>query len=278
MDVLLTFSCALQCIHQNGIEKISSQPSLEPSEEEASTTSASASFPAPDPEESATSISSKSRISLPEPWSTGWDPVRSKISMTATKASEILDGQGFVDFTGLLSGIPADKHLTTLEFSGILSLKTIAFPQARVFERLSTLNIVNTRLTSTPTLFTTIAEAMPVLRELDLSGSMLTHVDGVADVIGIGLRRLCLQGGRIENLDGLVEVATKVREGMWTSEMRLEELDLRDNAVEKLPRVLGFIPVNIFLVDGNAFLAPPRRVWEKEGSKGLLQWLMDRAE
>lgn len=34
-------------------------------------------------------------------------------------------------------------------------------------------------------------------------------------------------------------------------EWKLEELDLRDNKLGKLPPELGFLPLNVFLVDGN---------------------------
>ncbi|KAG2362535.1 hypothetical protein BDR07DRAFT_1484740 [Suillus spraguei] len=40
---------------------------------------------------------------------------------------------------------------------------------------------------------------------------------------------------------------------------KLEELDLRDNEISKLPAELGLLPLDVFLVDGNLFRIPQRR-------------------
>ena len=72
-----------------------------------------------------------------------------------------------------------------------------------------------------------------------------------------GLRALRLRGNRLENLGGLAMLARNafadgaedkdgVR-GRWT----LEELDVRDNALETLPGELGLLPLEVFLVEGN---------------------------
>jgi len=38
------------------------------------------------------------------------------------------------------------------------------------------------------------------------------------------------------------------------------------------------LPLDVLLVDGNTFRVPQRRVWEREGTKGLLSWLRGRIE
>ena len=77
----------------------------------------------------------------------------------------------------------------------------------------------------------------------------------------VGLRRLVLCGNKLEELDGLRELAqvvfgagadaanTKAIElrGKWT----LEELDVRQNSIGVLPGELGLLPLDSFLVDGN---------------------------
>ena len=78
-------------------------------------------------------------------------------------------------------------------------------------------------------------------------------------------------------------------------------MDLRDNEIGKLPAELGLLPLEVFLVEGNTYVysplsyvrklelvltfpecgrfrIPPRRVWEREGTKGLLSWLRGRID
>ena len=108
----------------------------------------------------------------------------------------------------------------------------------------------------------------PSLRNLELAYNNLT---GAAVTRGVleqllfvgkggraGLRRLGLCGNKMEELDGLRELAQVVfvteagdknagiRRG-WT----LEELDVRENSIAALPGELGLLPLDLFLVDGN---------------------------
>jgi len=72
---------------------------------------------------------------------------------------------------------------------------------------------------------------------------------------------------------------------------------VRENSIPALAGELGLLPLDLFLVDGNLwvnpffltwvtlgadwsnrFRVPPRRVWEREGTKGLLTWLKGRLE
>ncbi|KAK2459897.1 hypothetical protein APHAL10511_008097 [Amanita phalloides] len=93
-----------------------------------------------------------------------------------------------------------------------------------------------------------------------------------------GLRHLRLGGNGIKDLDGLQGVASMFKGFREVPGWKLDELDIRDNNIEKLPPVLGLLPLDVFLVEGNLFRVPQRRVWEREGTKGLLSWLRSRIE
>ncbi|KAG1722218.1 uncharacterized protein EDB91DRAFT_1175022 [Suillus paluster] len=93
-----------------------------------------------------------------------------------------------------------------------------------------------------------------------------------------GLRHLRLRGNQINELDGFQGIAELFRGNRSVPDWKLEELDLRDNEVSKLPAELGLLPLEVFLVDGNLFRIPQRRVWEREGTRGLLSWLRGRLE
>ncbi|KAH8991268.1 hypothetical protein EDB92DRAFT_1946063 [Lactarius akahatsu] len=142
-----------------------------------------------------------------------------------------------------------------------------------------------------------LARLFPSLRNLELAYNNLTGAALAREVLEelvfaseangggarrAGLRRLCLCGNKIGELDGLRELAQAVfgAEGGDRDECRnrwtLEELDVRENSIAALAGELGLLPLDIFLVDGNLFRVPPRRVWEREGTKGLLTWLRGR--
>ncbi|KAK0205057.1 hypothetical protein DFS33DRAFT_1258549 [Desarmillaria ectypa] len=93
-----------------------------------------------------------------------------------------------------------------------------------------------------------------------------------------GLKRLELRGNKITTLDGLQGIAELFKGHRDVPGWKLDELDLRDNEIGKLPPELGLLPLDVFLVDGNLFRVPARRVWEREGTKGLLSWLRGRIE
>ena len=111
-----------------------------------------------------------------------------------------------------------------------------------------------------------LARLFPSLRNLelaynDLTGAALTRETleqllfaGGEMVQRAGLRRLCLCGNKIEELEGMRELAQAVfgdgddeRRKRWT----LEELDVRENSIAVLAGELGLLPLEIFLVDGN---------------------------
>ena len=119
-----------------------------------------------------------------------------------------------------------------------------------------------------------LARLFPSLRNLELAYNNFTGAAlgrGVLEQLlfvgdgdngrRVGLRRLALCGNKIEELHGLRELAqvvfgagadvanTNAAElcGKWT----LEELDVRENSIAVLPRELGLLPLDSFLVDGN---------------------------
>lgn len=144
----------------------------------------------------------------------------------------------------------------------------------------------------------TIARLFPSLKTLDLSYNNLTSAALTEDVLShivlasdapgddssarrAGLRQLVLRGNRITDVDSFQSVAKLFKgykEKKDVETFKLEELDLRDNEIAKLSPELGLLPLDVLLVDGNVFRVPPRRVWEREGTKGLLNWLRGRIE
>ncbi|KAI0691314.1 hypothetical protein BC835DRAFT_1509395 [Cytidiella melzeri] len=139
-----------------------------------------------------------------------------------------------------------------------------------------------------------LARLFPSLRTLDLSYNALTSASITKDFLsGIvlgqeaedngkphrpGLRHLRLRGNALTELDGFQGVAEAFKGHREVSEWKLEELDLRDNEIGRLPPEMGLLPMDVFLVDGNVFRVPARRVWEREGTRGLLSWLRGRIE
>ncbi|KAF8134900.1 hypothetical protein EV363DRAFT_1447714 [Boletus edulis] len=109
-----------------------------------------------------------------------------------------------------------------------------------------------------------LTRLFPKLRTLDVSYNALTSAALHKDVlIGLimastqdtasrtGLRHLRLRGNRITTLDGFQEVAEIFKGNRSVPDWKLEELDLRDNEISKLPPKLGLLSLDVFLVDGN---------------------------
>ncbi|KAG2014217.1 leucine-rich repeat-containing protein 40, variant 2 [Coprinopsis cinerea AmutBmut pab1-1] len=140
--------------------------------------------------------------------------------------------------------------------------------------------------TSEP-LLPTLAKLFPSLRTLNLSYNLLTSSSFTPQTLSLlllqtptraGLRHLRLRGNKIDDLSGFQEVAGGFRGNRDVPGWKLEELDLRDNEIGRLPAEMGLMPLDVFLVEGNVFRVPQRRIWEREGTKGLLSWLRGRIE
>jgi len=106
-----------------------------------------------------------------------------------------------------------------------------------------------------------LTRLFPSLQTLDLSYNTLTSAslqrDSLSSLILAdsnsrkGLRHLRLRGNRINDLDGFREIAEMFKGHRSVPDWKLEELDLRDNDIPKLPAELGLLPLDVFLVDGN---------------------------
>ncbi|KAJ3537257.1 hypothetical protein NMY22_g5667 [Coprinellus aureogranulatus] len=141
--------------------------------------------------------------------------------------------------------------------------------------------------TSHEPLLPMITKLFPSLRSLNLSYNRLSDASLTFEALSAlilqspgrnGLRALRLRGNRLSELSGLQKVAELFKGNRAVPEWKMEELDLRDNEVGKLPAELGLLPLDVLLVEGNTFRVPQRRVWEREGTKGLLSWLRGRIE
>jgi len=60
-----------------------------------------------------------------------------------------------------------------------------------------------------------------------------------------------LRGNQITHLDGFAAIAQMFKGNRLVSEWKLEELDLRDNEIGRLPPEMGLLPLDVLLVDGN---------------------------
>lgn len=122
-------------------------------------------------------------------------------------------------------------------------------------------------------IFSILASLFPSLTSLDLSDNRLTCLSGVRALLipdparkTRGLKALKVRGNKINDLMGLEAVAQVLKSEGQVEAWRLEELDLRDNEIARLPPMLGYLPLDVLLVEGNTFRVPARRVWEREGS------------
>jgi hypothetical protein len=105
-----------------------------------------------------------------------------------------------------------------------------------------------------------ITTLFPTLTYLNLSHNMLTSASLTSDFISAlvlssptrpGLRQLILRGNRIEGLEGFEALANRFKGNRDVPEYKLEELDLRENEIGRLPPILGLLPLDVFLVEGN---------------------------
>ncbi|KAL6298082.1 hypothetical protein BKA93DRAFT_93932 [Sparassis latifolia] len=113
-----------------------------------------------------------------------------------------------------------------------------------------------------------ITKLFPSLRTLDLSyntisssalgrdalSSLILASEAAPDGPRTGLRHCRLRGNRITELDGFQGIAELFGRNRDVPEWKLEELDLRDNEIGKLPPGLGLLPLDVFLVDGNVYV------------------------
>lgn len=112
-----------------------------------------------------------------------------------------------------------------------------------------------------------LAKLFPNLKTLDLSYNALTSASITQDALsGLilacdadtnkapahhGLRHLRLRGNRLTELDGFQGITESFKGNREVPSWKLEELDLRDNEIGRLPPEVGLLPMDVFLVDGN---------------------------
>ena len=123
-----------------------------------------------------------------------------------------------------------------------------------------------TPLRSNEMLLPLLATLFPSIRTLDLSYNTLTSASIKTDMLSSlilsspddsssaprkGLKHLRLRGNRLTELEGLQGIAQLFRGNREVPTWKLDELDLRDNEISKLPPELGLMPLDVFLVDGN---------------------------
>lgn len=113
---------------------------------------------------------------------------------------------------------------------------------------------------SSESLIPLITRLFPSLVSLNLSHNAITNVslslDTLSNLILVtnlrkGLRHLRLRGNRISDLDGFSRLAERFKGHRQVPEWKLEELDIRENEISKLPPELGLFPLDVLLVDGN---------------------------
>lgn len=109
----------------------------------------------------------------------------------------------------------------------------------------------------------TLTRLFPSLRTLNLSYNATTNASLTSEALSTlilasphrkGLRHLRLRGNRISELDGFLGLAESFKGNRQVPEWKLEELDLRDNEIGRLPPELGLLPLDVFLVDGNTWV------------------------
>ena len=113
---------------------------------------------------------------------------------------------------------------------------------------------------STELVLPTLAKLFPTLQTLNLSYNALTNASLTPEALSTliltspyrkGLRHLRLRGNKFSELDGFLNLAEAFKGNRNVPEWKLEEVDLRDNEIGKLPPELGLLPLDVFLVDGN---------------------------
>jgi hypothetical protein len=118
------------------------------------------------------------------------------------------------------------------------------------FPKLKTLDLSFNALTSSVLTFSTLSAL--ILGSLPNSDLDSPHFNE-GEIARPGLRHLRLRGNSlpVDALAGLIELAGMFKGNRQVPEWRLEELDLRDNEIGKLPPELGLLPLEVLLVEGN---------------------------
>ncbi|CDZ98640.1 Rossmann-like alpha/beta/alpha sandwich fold [Phaffia rhodozyma] len=204
---------------------------------------------------------------------------RFTLTLQGRSTDPILPGGSF-DF-GLLALEPFSPSLQTVILGGKNLRSFLNMTENVIFRSVKILSITSSSVPLS-SLVEWIPSMFPGLEELDLSetivGDALFGNKQVLErlLIGQGLKVLKAREAGVRSLAGLEHVGMMLRNGQ-TDRWACREVDVRDNSIEKLDPVLGFLSVETFMVDRNLFRSPNRRTWERDGTEGLLRWLRDRA-
>jgi hypothetical protein len=161
-------------------------------------------------------------------------------------------------------GIDADSAL--LPNLEELSLEGCGLGDSVAVSRQTSGNTTPSR--SNEDLLALLARLFPSLRILDLSYNALTSSSLKAETLSElilatssandshqplrrGLKHLRLRGNQLAELDGFQAMAMLFKGNREVPAWKLDEIDLRDNEIGKLPPELGLMPLDILLVDGN---------------------------
>ena len=163
-----------------------------------------------------------------------FNPSRQEIQLDRKTNAHALEDGKTLNLQAILDAVPSGSTLKSIVINGFITLTSIRFPtESSVLVTVKSLSIIDSALASSPTLFDDLAQAMPNLETLDLTGSFLTDLHGIDGLISHGLTKLYLKGGRIDDFGAIEEIAKQLHAGTWQGELSLSELDVRDNA---LPR------------------------------------------
>ena len=131
---------------------------------------------------------------------------------------------------------------------------------ARLFPSVRTLDLSYNALTSAclsppaPGALAQLLFADP-LPKLKLSAEDEDEDEGARPSVSVslrkGVRHLRLRGNRLDDLGAFAQIAERFKGNREVPEWRLEELDLRDNEIGRLPAEVGLLPLEVLLVDGN---------------------------
>lgn len=169
-----------------------------------------------------------------------WDERQQGIVVTRNTPTDFLDEAGRFSLQHVVDAVPLAASLKSIDLSGILKLKTLTVPEDDTrLANVTMFSITDTSLKTDDATLARISKAMPRLETLNLSGSRIEHLNGVDTLITNGLKRLLAKGCRITDISSLVTVATELHAGAWKGNLGLEEIDIRDNSVEKV-RVNSF--------------------------------------
>lgn len=163
-----------------------------------------------------------------------WNEEQQSVVVTRDLPIDYLE-DGVLHLQHIIDAVPGTKQLRAIDISGVLSLKGLTMPQPTLrLQHVKTFSITDTSLRIENTTLAALANVLPRLETLDLCGSRIEHIHGLQQLCANGLKRLLVKGCRIADISSLNEIAAQLHSGRWKGALQLEEVDIRDNSVEKV--------------------------------------------